>query len=182
MTNPIYNQNGFRFYEDTSGWTDLELENVDHKRSDNTKIILRIELEVTNSKSVNNRVGTVYAAKNGGGYTVLNQARADGLVMVASSWFTDADADNNDRLATSSLTFDGGELDDDGAHGEVSGGMDFGSPSHWEIGMCIQVDSGVAGFGDYWDIQLKDDVGGDLDGYTRTPRLTYARRIFITHV
>ena len=186
MTNPILNQNGFRFYEDDSGWNDLELENADHARSDNTKIILRIELEVTNTKSLNNRIGTVYADKKGAGYAVLNQARADGLAMVVSSWFTDGDADNNDRLATSSLTFTGGELDDDGAHGEVSGGMDFAGQDHWEIGMCIQIDTGVAVDGDYWDIQLKDDIGGDIDGYTRTPRITYneavTRRIFLTHV
>ncbi len=186
MTNPVYNQNGFRFYEDTSGWTGLETENTDHARSDNTKIILRIELEITNAKAVPNRLGTVYAAKNGGGYTALDQARVDGLAMVASSWFTDADADSNDRLATSSLTFTGGELDDDGSHGEVTGGMDFAGQDHWEIGMCIQIDTGVAGDTDYWDIQLKDNLGGDLDGYTRTPRLTYnvpvTRRIFLTHV
>ncbi len=187
MTNPVFNQNGFRFYEDTSGWTALETENIDHARSDNTKIILRIEVEVTNAKSVNNWIGTVYAAKNGGSYTVLNQARTDGLDMAASSWFTDADADNNDRLTSSSLTFTGGELDDDGALGEVSGGIDFAGQDHWEVGILIYIDTGIATDTDYWDIQVKDDVGGDLDGYTRTPRLTYSapgapRRIFITHV
>jgi hypothetical protein len=38
MTNPIFNQNGFRFYEDSSGWTDLELENVNHARSERWKL------------------------------------------------------------------------------------------------------------------------------------------------
>jgi hypothetical protein len=145
-------------------------------------------VEVTNAKIVNNWIGTVYANKNGTGYTVLNQARTDGLDMQASSWFTDADADNNNRLSSSSLTFTGGELDDDGALGEVTGGMDFAGQDHWEVGLLIFIDTGVSlNDGDYWDIQVRDDVGGVLDGYTRTPRLTYnepaaLRRVFITHV
>ena len=150
MTNPIFNQNGFRFYEDDSGWNDLELENVDRTQTDGTNIILRIEVEVTNTKSVNNWLGLIYADKNdGASYALLDQARSDGLRAVTSSWFTDADADAVDRLATSSLTFTGGELDDDGNLGEVVDGMDFVGQDHWEVGEHHANDNGNPGYVDY---------------------------------
>lgn len=183
MTNPVFNQNGFRFYDDGSGWNDRELENVDHSIVDGTNVILRIEIEVTNSKTANNWLGTLYAQKNGaGGYTQMTTTRTDGCRIVASGWFTDADADNVDRLTSSSLTFTGGELDSDGNLGEVAGGMDFAGTDHWEVGICIEIDLANAVSGDYWDFEIRDDVGAQLDGYTRRPRFTYARRIFITHV
>jgi len=173
MTSPIYNQNGFRFYQDTSGWTGLAAENANYSIGDDTHVILRIELEVTNAKASNNWSGYLYAAKNGGAYTVVDQSRADGLRAAPSSWFTDADADNNNRLTTSSLTFTGGELDSNGLLGDAIDGIDFAGQDHWEVSICLEIDTANASSGDYWDFELRDSGGAQLDSYSRRPRFTY---------
>jgi hypothetical protein len=174
-TNPVFNQNGFRFYQNTGSWTGLENENDNHTIADDTTILIRLELEVTNAKVVNNYIPVIRANKNGTGYADLTTARADGLRIATDGFFTDAAADNNDRLTSSSLTFTGGELDEDGVLGEVAGGMDFVGQDHWEIAIAIEIDEANASANDWWDIQLyKDDGTTPLDGYTRTPRLTYS--------
>ena len=174
-TSSIYNQNGFAFYDDDNTWTIANdgLENDNLVAIDGTNYILRVEIEVTNAKAVNNILFDVYAAKNGGSYTQLTTGRTDGLRIVASSWFSDAASDNNNRLSSSSLTFTGGELDSDGAIGEVAGGIDFVGQDHWEVGICLEIDTANASASDYWDIRIEHDGGGALDGYSRIPRITY---------
>jgi len=176
MTNPVFNQNGFGFYDNDSNWNFVSglSENDNLTATDATTVILRLEVEITNAKAVNNYVPVIRAAKNGGSYADLTTGRTDGLRIATDGWFTDADADNNDRLTSSSLTFTGGELDEDGTLGETVDGMDFVGEDHWEIGIAIEIDTGNASDNDYWDIELyKDDGTTPLDGYSRIPRITY---------
>ncbi len=187
MTVPVYNQNGFRFYDDDStlSWTQRANENTDITVSGDDQFILRIEIEITNAKAMNNDVFEIWAAKNGGTYAEVTTARADGIAM--SGDFTDTavndgSADNNNRESTSSLTFSGGILHDYGSVSDIGGtnplpdGMDFVGQDHWEIGLSIAFDVDATGVtdADYWEFELRGAAGATLDNYARRPKVTYS--------
>ena len=179
MTTPVFNQNGFRYYLDDGahGTTGLPAENANHSMDADTNIILRIEVEVTNSKS-NNELLTLYAQKNNtGGYTEVTQTSTNGIQFELSANFADGDADNNNRLTSSSLTFTGGVMHENTPMGGTSpapDGMDFAGTDHWEVDCCIAIDSAQPPTsGDFWDFEIRDNAGAQLGGYTRRPRLTY---------
>ena len=188
MTNPIYNQNGFRFYDDDGAHTVLENENDDHSIDADINFMLRVEVEITNAKAVNNVVFTLYAQKNGvGGYNPVTGVTTNGIQIELSGNFADGDSDNNNRLTSSSLTFAGGCLQEVTPFSGPVAGYDFVGTDHWEIEVCLAIDSANANDTDYFDFEIRNSVGGVLNGYTREPRVTYAgaaapRRIFITHV
>jgi hypothetical protein len=175
MTSPVFNQNGFRFYDDDGAWTPEQNENVDHSMDAAINVILRFELEVTNSKSVANWTGYLYSQKNGtGGYAEVNLSSTQGVQISPSANFADGDTDNNNRLTSSSLTFVNACQEEGSPLGNnVTGGVDFSGQDHWEIEICIDIDSANASPNDYWDFELRDSGGGQLNGYTRRPRLTY---------
>lgn len=188
MTNPIFNQNGFKFFDDDGAHTQLEDENVDHTIDPDTNFTLRFEVEVTNAKSVNNVVFTLYAQKNGaGGYNDVTTTSTNGIQVELSPNFADGDSDNNNRLSSSSLTFTGGALEEASPMNGPIAGYDFAGTDHWEVEICLAIDSANADANDYFDFEIRDVAGAQLDGYTRRPRVTHAaaeaaRRIFITHV
>lgn len=182
MTNAIFNQQGFRGREDVSGVTWIVAENADFSIADLNNFRLRVEVEVTNLKATANRDFNIYYARNEGSYVVCD-ATSTYLRPSVSSQFTDGDADDVDRLVTSTLPFAHGELDDDGVCGDPGANLDFNGEDHCEAEFCVAFQSGV-GEGDTFDIEIRLDGGVSLNGYTRRPRITYstgARRIFVTH-
>ena len=180
MTSPIYNQNGFRFYEDAGNggpsWTPLELENADRTEPAGTSLRIRFEVEVTNSKAASNIVFYLMMQKNGtGGYQEVNLSSTDGINITASPYYADGDTDANDRLTSSSLTFVNAALEEGSPLGNnVVGGVDFSGTDHWEIEVCITINDTYSDPDDYYDLQIWLDTSTALDGYTRTPRITHA--------
>jgi len=196
MTNPVYNQNGFRFYDEANLWTALANENIDYETEMDTLIMFRVEVEITNAKAVNNATFTLYAdwydADGGGlqGYAAVGTTPSASmpLYIAPSANVTDGEADANNRLTSSSLTFSGGVLHDaSSTFGGVlpdPGGMDYSGQDHWEIGVVLDVDSVYAAADDYFLLRIYVDTS-PLDGYTRTPQLDLSavaavRRIFTT--
>ncbi len=175
MTSPIYNQNGFQFFDDDGAHTTLQSENVDHTIDPDVNFTLRFEVEVTNAKSVSNAVFTIYAEKNAtGGYNAVTTTSTNGIQIELSSNFADGDSDNNDRLSSSSLTFTGGALEEATPLNGPSGGYDYAGQDHWEVEVCLAIDSANASPTNFFDFEIRDVAGAQLDSYSRRPKVTYA--------
>ena len=173
MTNPVFNHNGFRFYDDDGAHTVLQDENVDHSIVADVNFTLRMEAEVTNAKAVSNKVFTLFAEKNAtGGFNAVTGVSTNGIQIELSANFADGDADNNDRLTSSALTFVNGALQEATPFSGPVGGYDYVGTDHWEVEVCLAIDNANSVNGDTYDVRLHDAAGVALDSYTRVPRAT----------
>jgi len=201
MTSPVYNQNGFQFYDDDGapGSSTGQGINTDASYSSDVGFQLRIEIEVTNSKAVNNASFRLFAQRYNSGDTPqgaafqITSASTGGMTYYDSTNLTDTNADSSDRLTgagTSSLTFNTGLVvdatSDWGGIYPTTTGFDFAGTDHNEVHFGLVIDSGVGSDGDYYIIEIRRTDDTQIDGYTRKPRVdrvdaTVERRIFITH-
>ncbi len=164
MTAPLYSQEGFRFRSDEAGVVWLEDENVDRAQQINVQFRLRIEVENTNNRGGGGGIEfSLYVQRNGaGGYGAV--AASAYVSPALSAEFADGDADNVDRLATSSAPFDEGVLDETGTEN-----VSIGSNDHAEIEYCIVIDGGSPT--DTYDFRVYGG-GSPLNNYADTPRVT----------
>ena len=173
MTAPVFNQNGFRFYDDDGAHTALQDENIDHSIAGDVLFTLRFEAEITNAKSVNNKIFTLHALKNDtGGFDAVTATSTNGIQIELTANYADGDSDNNDRLTSSALSFVGGALEEVTPLNGPTAGYDFVGTDHWEVEICLAIDGANSNPTDFYDIRLHDELDAALNSYTRIPRLT----------
>lgn len=174
---PVVTQRRFRFVADSgapagASPTFLETENTDRESAADT--ILHLRMQYDNTGDGAGVVNFLYAQRNGtGGYNqvTLSSASTLGLYIANSSLIAAGTlATSSFALTTGTGTAANGYIfDNDDAQ---SNGLAAGAYHENTYTLAISGDDSSPG--DFWDIRGYGTLGGALNSYTVTPRLTYA--------
>ena len=168
--NPRFDQVNFRVRSDTNtadGGTPtwISTENQATNIVIDVDTTFRVRFVVQNDGTANtNDTLSLYAAKNGGAYTIVSTARNDGLKSADAS--TDADstsiATGNFVLTAGAGTAAAGVYDESGSETLV-----VNSDTYTEIEFGLTIDSAQVNDGDYFDLRIYSDAdGGALTAFT----------------
>ena len=154
-----------RIAKDTNG-------NVDVTSGD---VLTQVRICVQQTNSIHDQSGTLqltlYAAKNGGGFTAVTTGRTDGIFIHDSAYLTQG-GDTTERLAGSEtfLADNNWQVDNAAATGTLT--WPDGATSEAECVWPVTFDQSNLADTDYFEFEVRDGGGVALDAYTRRPTYT----------
>lgn len=172
MVNPFLQQVAFRGFVDDGApgaATAHAAENTDWTQEANTNFRVRFELEERDGGFENNVQVRLQYNRNGTGWNDVTDL-SNVIRAVTSPHYADEDADGVDRLTTSTKTFSGGVLDENGLAG-TNNQIDMAGNDHWEIEYCLQIVGADVNDADTIELRMVRDTAS-LEAWLQTPSIT----------